>query len=207
VATHPDSYAVDGGAPHHERPDVDDALVMLLDAAFGDRMVEDLRTLTKVNQLVAAGGAGSDSGRRRSVVPHLFAGPPERATLSRLAAEVYRDRFTGLRGKLRALREPDLPMLARVLGGDGPRRGDVLSYLLFDPEFIARAVALGRQQASTLFAGTGTAQVPWRTAAPEDRSAPSPGEDLGGVGGGDEGSVPPPRSALAGTPSRPGGVS
>jgi NTE family protein len=205
VATHPDSYAVDGGAPHHERPDVDDALVMLLDAAFGDRMVEDLRTLTKVNQLVAAGGAGSDSGRRRSVVPHLFAGPPERATLSRLAAEVYRDRFTGLRGKLRALREPDLPMLARVLGGDGPRRGDVLSYLLFDPEFIERAIALGEQHASALFAGA--AHVPWRTTAREDRSAPSSArEESGDTSTSDERPVPPPRSASTGAASRPGGV-
>lgn len=205
VATHPDSYAGDAGAPHHERPDVDDALVMLLDAAFGDRMVEDLRTLTKVNELVAAGGAGRDSGRRRSVVPHLFAGPPERATLSRLAAEVYQARFTGLRGKIRTLREPDLPLLAQILGGDGPRRGDVLSYLLFDREFIARAVALGQQQASALFAGTGATHLPWRTTARADRSAAAD-EEFGDTGEGDERPVPPPRSAPAGAPSRPGGV-
>ena len=54
----------------------------------------------------------------------------------------------------------------------------------------------------------GAAQVPWRTTTPEDRSAPSsPDEESGGTGEGDERPVPQPRSALAGAPSRPGGVS
>src|SRR3712207_6576122 len=107
AATHPDTFAVDPGVPGHDLPDVDDALVMVLDAALADRMVEDLRTLTRVNDLVAGGGR-SVSGRPRSVVPYLFAGPPERGTLSRLAAEVYQERFTGVRGALRSVWEPDL---------------------------------------------------------------------------------------------------
>ncbi|MGY1679329.1 patatin-like phospholipase family protein [Geodermatophilus sp. SYSU D01176] len=207
AATHPDTYAVDPGTAHHDRPDVDDALVMLLDAAFVDRMVEDLRTLTRVNELVAAGGRRSSSGRPQSVVPHLFAGPPERATLSRLAADVYRDHFTGLRGALRTLWEPDLPLLAQLLGGDGPRRGDVLSYLLFDPEFIDRAIALGQEHATALFADTPTTRVPWRTepGAPPTDPAP-PGGRTADAGAGDEGPVPQPRPARAGAPTRPGGA-
>ena len=199
AATHPDTHAVEDGAPHHERPDVDDALVMLLDAAFVDRMVEDLRTLTRVNGLVAAGGGHRSSGRPRSVVPTLFVGPPDRATLSRLAAEVYQDRFTGLRGRVRALREPDLPLMAQVLGGDGARRGDALSYLLFDPEFIARAVALGQEHATALFAGTPPDRGPWRTAPPGDAGlAPSSPDD---PGAGPDDPIPPPRPAR-GRPAR-----
>jgi NTE family protein len=208
AATHPDTYAVDPGTTpaHHDRPDVDDALVMLLDAAFVDRMVEDLRTLTRVNELVAAGGRRRSTGRPLSVVPHLFTGPPERATLSRLAADVYRDHFTGLRGALRTLLEPDLPLLAQLLGGDGPRRGDVLSYLLFDPEFIARAIALGQEHATALFAAAPGTRVPWRTepGAPPTTPAP-PGGHATDAGSGDEGPVPQPRPARAGAPTRPVG--
>ncbi|MGY1690651.1 patatin-like phospholipase family protein [Geodermatophilus sp. SYSU D01105] len=207
AATHPDSYAVDPGTAHHDRPDVDDALVMLLDAALVDRMVEDLRTLTRVNELVAAGGRGRSTGRPLSVVPHLFAGPPERATLSRLAADVYREHFTGLRGALRTLREPDLPLLAQLLGGDGPRRGDVLSYLLFDPEFIARAIALGQEHATAMFPDPPDTRVPWRTEpGPPPAGPAAPGGPAADAGTGDAGPVPAPRPARAGAPTRPGGA-
>ncbi len=208
AATHPDTHATEAGtAPaHHDRPDVDDALVMLLDAAFVDRMVEDLRTLTRVNELVAAGGRRTSAGRPLSVVPHLFAGPPARSTLSRLAADVYREHFTGLQGALRTLREPDLPLLAQLLGGDGPRRGDVLSYLLFDPEFTARAIALGQEHATAMFAETPGTRVPWRTepAAPPTTPVP-PGGPATEAGTRDEGPVPQPRPARAGAPTPPGG--
>jgi NTE family protein len=106
------------------------------------------------------------------VVPYLFAGPPERGTLSRLAAEVYEERFTGVRGALRAVWEPDLPLLAQLLGGDGPRRGDVLSYLLFDRSFTERAIALGQQHATALFPSAPAAGVPWRTTRPVRSAGP-----------------------------------
>lgn len=174
VATHPDSFAVDPEGPGHERPDVDDALVMLMDAALVDRMVEDVRTLGKVNELVDGGGQRSGSGRRMSVVPHLFLGPPARDTLGRLAAAAYQDRFGGVRGALRTVREPDLPLLARLLGGDGPRRGDVMSYLLFEQHFIDRSIALGQQHAAALFPAAQPARVPWRTARHGRTDDPAP---------------------------------
>jgi NTE family protein len=186
VATHPDSFALEPGDLEpgdlepgdlgHERPDVDDALVMLMDAALVDRMVEDVRTLGKVNELVAGGGQRSGSGRRLSVVPHLFLGPPARDTLGRLAAAVYRERFGGIRGAIRAVREPDLPLLAKLLGGDGPRRGDVMSYLLFEQHFVDRSIALGRQHAEALVPLTEPAQVPWRIARHADGPVPPPKE-------------------------------
>jgi len=177
VATHPDSFAIERSDTGHEQPDVDDALVMLMDAALVDRMVEDVRTLGKINELVAGGGQRSSSGRPMTVVPHIFVGPPARDTVGRLAASVYRERFTGVRGALRAVREPDLPVLAKILGGDGPRRGDVLSYLLFEPEFIERSIALGRQHADALLPPTEPALVPWRIARPRDTNEPVPPPD------------------------------
>jgi hypothetical protein len=59
------------------------------------------------------------------------------------------------------VRSPDLPLLARLLAGDGPRRGDVLSYLLFDTEFAERAIDLGRRDASARLAGSVADQLPW----------------------------------------------
>jgi NTE family protein len=173
VATHPDSSTVDPELGH-ERPDVDDALVMLMDAALVDRMVEDVRTLGKVNELVEGGGQRSRPGRPMSVVPYLFLGPPARDTLGRLAAEVYTERFGGVRGALRSVREPDLPLLAQLLGGDGPRRGEVLSYLLFDQHFLDRSIELGRQHAEALLPTTAPPRVPWRTAQHATTHRPAP---------------------------------
>lgn len=166
IATHPASYASPSGDPDgdgdgDEQPDVDDALVMLLDAAMVDRMVEDVRTLRKVNELVAAGARRGGGQRPYTIVPHLFLGPEHRSGVGGLAAALYRERFTGVRGAARAVRSPDLPLLARLLAGDGPRRGDVLSYLLFDTEFAERAIDLGRKDASARLAGSVADQLPW----------------------------------------------
>jgi NTE family protein len=57
--------------------------------------------------------------------------------------EVFRSRYGGLKG----LRSPDFPLLNRLLGGDSPTHGELLSYLFFDPEFIERLIAMGRQDA------------------------------------------------------------
>jgi hypothetical protein len=75
------------------------------------------------------------------VVPYLFAGPPERGTLSRLAAESYQERFPGVRGALRSVREPDR-------------------------HFVQRVIALGQEHAAALFPSAPAAGVPWRTTRP-----------------------------------------
>ncbi|EID78811.1 MULTISPECIES: patatin-like phospholipase family protein [Rhodococcus] len=56
VATHPAVYPpVPNTGEEPGPPDVDDMVVRVLDAALVDRMVEDLRTLGKINELVADG--------------------------------------------------------------------------------------------------------------------------------------------------------
>jgi NTE family protein len=56
---------------------------------------------------------------------------------------VFRDRYGGLKG----LRAPDFPLLNRLLGGESPTHGELLSYLFFDPEFIEELIRMGQRDA------------------------------------------------------------
>ncbi|HEY5857091.1 MAG TPA: hypothetical protein VIW24_24395 [Aldersonia sp.] len=166
MATHP---VDDPGPPAHAdgpRPDVDDTLARLVDAALVDRMVEDVRTLAKVNTLVGARGSDPRDGDRYRLIPYLPVCPRERGTLGRLAAEAFgRPRP----GALLRPREAELRALGWALGGDGPRRGDLLSYLYFDPDFIEAAIHRGRCDAMALFDGAAPDEIPWLRSS-DDRS-------------------------------------
>jgi NTE family protein len=54
-------------------------------------------------------------------------------------------------------------MLGRAVGGGGPRRGDLFSYLSFDPEFIEASIELGRSSAEAAFEGLPPNRLPWQT--------------------------------------------
>jgi NTE family protein len=157
IATHPETEKAPDRPRDAAAPDIDDAVAQLMDVALVDPMVDDLRTLRKINAAAKAGGTGM------SVVPFLFFGPADRGALGHLAATAYRQRYGGLAGSVRSLRGADLPVLAWLLGGDGNRRGDALSYLLFDPEFTERAIALGQADATAVLATGGAATTPWVT--------------------------------------------
>jgi NTE family protein len=159
VATHPAVAPAVGAQDGEHEPDVDDSIVAVIDAALVDPMVEDVRTLAKVNALVdGRRRQRSASGREYVKIPFVFVGPVTRGTLAAEAMLAYRDQFSGVRGAVRGLAQPDLPLLARMVCGDGDRRGDVLSYLLFDRGFVDRAVALGSEDAAKALAND-----PWHT--------------------------------------------
>jgi NTE family protein len=163
VATHPAVTPPTGAAiGAGTAPDVDDCVVQLLDVSLVEPMVEDVRMLTKINALAM--------GPYR-VVPVLFCGPPDRAALADLAADAY-DRPRGL---LASVLRPDLPLLSLLLAGRGARRGELLSYLLFEPDFINRAIEAGRRDAELLFAdaATGT-DLPWCTTTTRPPRRPEP---------------------------------
>lgn len=158
VATHPAVSPTPTPRDGQRAPDVDDSIVAMIDAALVDPMVEDIRTLAKVNTLVDGNQRHSPSGRAYAPIPFIFVGPATRGALATEATLAYRDHFSGVRGALQALAHPDLPLLARLVTGDGNRRGDVLSYLFFDRGFVDRAIALGGQDAKTTLHNG-----PWRT--------------------------------------------
>ncbi|MBH0780693.1 patatin-like phospholipase family protein [Nocardia bovistercoris] len=173
VATHPVVDATTS-APADERPiDVDDVVVRLMDAALVDRMIEDMRTLDKVNMLVDGTESTTATGRPRQVIPFFPITPPARKTLGDLAEKVFAARHHRRGGILPALRQAELRMLGRVLGGDGPRRGDLFSYLYFDNEFIEASIELGRRDAHAALDASPSHHLPWqigtRIRSTEDR--------------------------------------
>ncbi|MCO5967760.1 patatin-like phospholipase family protein [Actinoallomurus soli] len=129
-------------------PTVQDTFAQLLNGALSDSMMEDLNTLRDVNQLVRAGGTGvmsrGSSGRKYRVVDCLFAGPApgDVDELGQLANTVL---STGMAG-LRALQHPELRLLSMLIGPTASR-GELMSYLMFEPEFIDEAIELGRRDA------------------------------------------------------------
>lgn len=167
VATHPvvDRATDIVHAAPGEPPDVDDTLVRMMDAALVDRMVEDVRTLAKINALVEAvnePGAPGELARKHTVVPFLTVAPADRGTLGLLAAEVFGRRRGALGHLLALLRDPNMRLLGRLLSGDGSRRGDLLSYLFFDPEYMAASIELGRSDAAVAFDDVADSSIPWQ---------------------------------------------
>ena len=153
VATQPATAPVLPPDGARSRPDVPAVAALALRALLADRMVEDLQTLVAVNRLVAAAGSAParSTGEAYREVTYRFAGPPaDRAgELARLALEVYRREYSGLR----ALRDPPLAVLERLIGGAADDRGELLSFLFFDRAFTRAAAELGAEHArSTLSA-------------------------------------------------------
>jgi NTE family protein len=140
-------------------------------------MVEDLRTLAKINALVDSMEQAPTAREPRKVVPFLAIAPPARATLAQLASQVFQDKRHPWRGGARMLRDAELRLLGRVLGGDGPRRGDLFSYLYFDQQFIEASIALGQRDAQAVFDGSPGGQVPWRTGLRQPVAPLSGGSD------------------------------
>lgn len=134
------------------QPDVRAALTDVLRALLVDRMVEDIRRLGQMNELLQSHAPGggvirSASGRRRRVIPFVFAGPAQPDALAALAAHEFQKRY----GHWRWLRHsPDYPLLHRLLGAAGTVNGDLLSYLFFERCFLEAAIELGQQDAQRL---------------------------------------------------------
>lgn len=161
VATHPLSDAAQSKqSVTHHAPDVFASAADVLHAMLVDRMVEDVRTLDKINALVkqAAPSREPRPGKRPfRQIPYLFAGPTTRDQLGMLAADVYRYSF---RRKRTRWTQPDFPILNRLIGGDEETNGELLSFLFFHPDFIDAAIEMGRQDAHALL-GRAPGEIPW----------------------------------------------
>ena len=133
------------------RVDLGDSGATLLGAVMDDPLRHDLRRLASLNELVAddAVRAGLDEHRARlrrppyRVTPYAAVAPHTGTELAEVAMTVFRANH-GLTG---SLRDPDLQLVHRLLGSDSPLQGEMLSYLLFDPDFFEAAADLGRREA------------------------------------------------------------
>jgi NTE family protein len=154
------------GVHDSEPPDFGDGALHALHGALVDPLNEDMRILGNVNQFFADGGDKSAAARYREargkppyrLVPYIFVAPSRRGVIGDIASEVFRRRYGGLKG----VRAPDFPLLNRLLGGEGPAHGELLSYLLFDAEFIEALIDLGRADAARWLEAPPGADEPWQ---------------------------------------------
>ena len=146
-----------GGAPSSrppERPRLFDVAANVVDGLLVDQVGDDLHRLVAINSFFAehpsAGSSRSARAYRRSRgrppyrrVSYALVSPETRGEIGRIAECVFQRRYGGLRGLL----SPDYPLLSRLLGGRTRSRGELLSFLLFDREFVAELIEAGRRDA------------------------------------------------------------
>ncbi|MES2918751.1 MAG: patatin-like phospholipase family protein [Pseudomonadota bacterium] len=164
LATDPIVQTASASTAIDSSPDVYAAIAGVLHNTLVDRMVEDVRTLGKINELLN-GSTQEHSALRASYgkrglrpIPYLFVGTSRAGDLGQLAREVFQARYGSGRWLRRAL---DFPVLNQLLGGSRKTHGELLSYLFFEPEFIQRAITMGQQDAQRLLAQAPDG-VPWR---------------------------------------------
>lgn len=153
--------AVGTGALHPPAPDPDldavevdlgDGGATLLGSVMDDPMRQDLRRLAEINAMTEDPVLGPALERHREArglaayrtVPHVTVAPENGEELARTAMQVFRANHGSLR---RTLGDPDMQIMHRLLGSDSPLQGELLSYLLFDPDFFDAASELGRRDA------------------------------------------------------------
>ena len=90
----------------------------------------------------------SPTGREYKIVESVFGGPEPGHVdeLGQLASTILATAFTGVR----AFRSLDLRVAGHVLGRPSRSQSELLSYLLFEPEFIEEAIQLGQRDARRL---------------------------------------------------------
>jgi NTE family protein len=132
------------------RPDAIDGVAQLLQVVLADQLADDVATLATVNETLApagssAGGGERARGRRRRTVPYIFIAPSDRLEIGRLAREVYKRRYAGIRG---LVRDTDLALIGRFVNAERSAiHGELLSYLFLAREFLDELIALGRRDA------------------------------------------------------------
>ena len=132
--------------------DLGDGLATLLGAVMDDPLRHDLRRLAEINAMaedpeLAPALRRHREARDRSAyrtMPYIAVAPTDGEELARAAMHVFRANHGSLR---RTLGDPDMQIMHRLLGSDSPLQGELLSYLLFDPDFFAAASELGRRDA------------------------------------------------------------
>ncbi|MBW3603762.1 MAG: hypothetical protein KY460_02430, partial [Actinobacteria bacterium] len=130
--------------------DLGDSAVALLHAMVEDSWRRDL-VRPRHHHLV---GDGPEHAAVRSLrraqdrppyrrTPIIAITPDDPYEIGDLALQMLRERYRGWRG----LRDPDTEIIHRLLGGDNPSQGEVLSIVLFDVAFHTELIRLGRRDA------------------------------------------------------------
>ncbi len=149
-------------------PDFADGALELLQATLIDPLMHDVRMIGKINLLAVDGlsetaVAYQEARGKRPYrpIPYMFIAPDSRGALGELAAEVFRERYGGLRGGLRGVISPDFTVLTRLLGGQGVSHGELLSYLFFEHDFIEGLIEMGAEDARRWLERVDGPEAPW----------------------------------------------
>jgi NTE family protein len=125
-----------------ERPDALEGAGQILVGLLDDQLAGDVQTLATINGLTRATRVVPGKKRR---VPYILIAPAERDAIGQIAVRVLRRHYSG---PLQAIRSPDIALLARLIaGGADAQHAELLSFLLFAPEFSQALIELGRQDA------------------------------------------------------------
>jgi NTE family protein len=141
-------------APSTRAPGIADVAANVLDGLLVDQVAADLRRLAAINTFFAEGASTGTSRAARAyrtarghnpyrAISYALVAPRRRGEIGRLAEQVFERRYGGLRG----LRDLDYAVMSRALGGRARSRGELLSFLLFDHEFVAELIDMGRKDA------------------------------------------------------------
>jgi NTE family protein len=136
------------------RPSIADVAANVLDGLLVDQVGHDLRRVAAINSFFvesrSTGPIGSPRTYRiaRGLAPYrpisyALVAPRRRGEIGRLAETTFKQRYGGLRG----MRSIDFAVLARALGAAHRSRGELLSFLLFDEQFIAALIEMGKRDA------------------------------------------------------------
>ncbi len=126
-----------------QRPDALEGVGQILLGLLEDQVTSDLQTLIGINELIAAGAGSGGVGKCR--VPYIVVAPAERDAIGRRALRVFRQHYSRPH---QAIRSPDIALLGRLIaGGADAQHAELLSFLLFAPEFARALVKLGQDDA------------------------------------------------------------
>ncbi len=149
-------FSAGGGRPTPPHgPSIADVAANVLDGLLVDQVASDLRRLALINSFFVEGAANGTLHSPRAYrlargqapyrpISYALVAPRRRGEIGRLALQVFKRRYGGLRG----LRDPDFLVISRILGSGSQARGELLSFLLFDREFTAALIALGKRDAT-----------------------------------------------------------
>jgi NTE family protein len=139
----------------HSPPGIADVAANMLDGLLVDQVAYDLRRLAAINTFFAEDAVTGTSRAARAYrlarghtpyrpISYALVAPKRRGEIGRLADAVFERRYGGPKG----LRDLDYVLISRALGGRSRQRGELLSFLLFDEQFVGELVAMGRRDAA-----------------------------------------------------------
>ncbi|XYI00041.1 patatin-like phospholipase family protein [Sorangium sp. So ce1128] len=160
VSTDSRLYGSSAAVNIHHSPSMQDHILQIMRVITSDRMVEDVRVLLEQNRLllkIAKETTEKGALREQNRVAIIFGGPSGQDDVGSVAARALEDILRGTR-KLNHL---DLSLLYWLTSVNPYSRPDVLSYVLFEPEFISAAIRAGIQDADELIEDNPTERELW----------------------------------------------